>query len=59
MRVFVDPETCTGCGLCADQCPEVFRLDGDVAVGGDVPADQVDCARQMIAECPAEAISEE
>ena len=24
----IDPDLCTGCGLCVDQCPmDVFRLD--------------------------------
>ena len=30
--VYVDQNECTGCNLCVDTCPEVFRMtDNDVA----------------------------
>ena len=29
MKVVVDQSLCTGCGLCADACPEVFELRDD------------------------------
>ena len=59
MKVRVDTELCTGCGLCADSCPEIFELDNDYAtVKVDVvPEDQEDCARQAVEDCPVEAIS--
>ena len=28
MKVSVDPELCTGCGICEVVCPEVFRMNG-------------------------------
>ena len=31
MKAKVNPELCTGCGLCVETCPEVFEMDGDKA----------------------------
>jgi len=58
MRAVVDEDECTGCGLCADTCPDVFEMEDDVAkVKGDtVPADSEECAQQAADDCPSEAI---
>jgi ferredoxin len=32
MRVTVDEESCIGCELCAETCPEVFEMADDKAV---------------------------
>ena len=32
VKVKVDPDECTGCALCVDMCPEVFKMLGDLAV---------------------------
>ena len=32
MKAVVDKETCTGCGLCEQTCPEVFKMEDDKAV---------------------------
>lgn len=59
MKATVDQDTCTGCGLCSDTCPEVFELDGDVARAkvDAVPADAEDACREAMEGCPVEAIS--
>ncbi len=60
MKAIVNVDTCTGCGLCADTCPEVFELnDKDVAVvkASPVPAGAEDACREAAEGCPVEAIS--
>ncbi len=56
MKAVVDPDLCTGCELCADACPQVFHMEGDVAVGGDVKAEDEDAARLAAEDCPSSAI---
>jgi len=57
MKVKVNDE-CTGCELCVDTCPEVFEMQGDVAVAkvSEVPADQEDAVQEAADACPVEAI---
>ena len=59
MNVKVDTDICTGCGLCADTCPEVFDIDEDVAVTkvDSVPPEAEDLCQDAVEGCPVEAIS--
>ena len=54
MKATVDPDLCTGCGLCVDVCPEVFELEGEVAtvLVDEVPADVEDTAQEAVESCP-------
>lgn len=58
MRAIVDTDACTGCGLCTDICPDVFELEGDVAVvrADPVPAGMEDSAQEAADSCPVDAI---
>jgi len=58
VKVKVDPDLCTGCGLCEDTCPDIFEMGDDTATVKveTVPEDLEDCARQAAEDCPAEAI---
>lgn len=55
-KVTIDPELCTGCGLCSDTCPTVFELgEDDIAVVIDTECDDCDL-KQVADDCPSEAI---
>ena len=59
MKVSVDADECTGCGLCEDNCPEVFELRDDIAVVkvDPVPPDAEETAREAAEGCPVDAIT--
>ena len=60
MRAIVDQDTCTGCELCAQTCPDVYSMTDDgkaVAITSEVPANLEDSAREAAEGCPVEAIS--
>ncbi len=59
MKAVVDTDTCTGCELCVSEVPDVFKMDGDVAVAidGEVPSDLEQAVREAAEDCPVEAIS--
>ena len=58
MKVRVDADLCTGCGLCADICPEVLEIQDDISVVlvEEVPEEQADVVREAAEDCPVEAI---
>ncbi len=59
MKAKVDPDLCTGCGLCVDTCPEVFKMDDSVAgvIVEKVPEKSWNTCREAADNCPVEAIS--
>ena len=62
MRAFVDKDTCIGCGLCPDICPEVFEMDDDgKAISKDIEleGDVLDAAKDAEEQCPVIAIKVE
>jgi len=61
MRAIVDADLCTGCGLCTEICPEVFDLQGDVAVviTDPVPVDVEGKVIEAVESCPVIAIRAE
>jgi ferredoxin len=59
MRAFVDKETCIGCGLCPDICPEVFHMEDDgLAASKDMElsGDVLESAKEAEEQCPVIAI---
>lgn len=59
MRVYVDPDLCSGCGPCIDTCPEVFDLNEDgmaFSKVDEVPEEYFDTCKEAADSCPSEAI---
>jgi ferredoxin len=58
MKAIVDEETCIGCGLCVETCPEVFEMVDDKArtKADEVPEEFADTCREAAEDCPVEAI---
>jgi len=58
MKVVVDEETCIGCGLCEETCPEVFEMKDDKArvKADEVPENVANACHETAENCPAEAI---
>ncbi len=59
MKGYVDKDTCIGCGICPDVCPEIFKMDDDgKAVAGkeEIPEDIIDNALDAESQCPVDAI---
>jgi ferredoxin len=59
MKATVDKESCTGCELCTEICPEVFKMDDGVAVAytAPVPSANENTAQKAADECPVSCIS--
>ena len=57
MKVRIE-DTCTGCGLCIDTCPEVFKMGSELAevIAELVPANCEDSVLIAAEDCPVEAI---
>lgn len=56
-KVVVDAATCVGCGLCEQNCPEVFEVKED----GIAHVKAQECAscdlKEVADQCPVNAIS--
>ena len=58
MQVRVDEETCVEDETCVEICPEIFEMNGDVAVAKmeEVPEELEEKCREAAESCPVEAI---
>jgi len=58
MKVRVDPEMCVGDETCVEICPEIFEMEGDVAVAKmeEVPEELEGKCKEAAESCPVEAI---
>ena len=56
-KIEIDDSLCTGCGLCASNCPEVFEISDD-NIAHVIDANSVTCNFKEAAEqCPVNAIN--
>ena len=58
MRVRIDQEACVGDETCVSICPEIFKMEDDVAATTmeEVPPDLQESCREAADACPVEAI---
>jgi len=60
MEVRIDEELCTGCGLCEETCPDIFKMDEDkdiaILVKTDYDEYDEECIQEAVESCPSEAI---
>lgn len=51
-------DTCVGCELCVDICPEVFEMGDEYAeiIADPVPAEQEELTQKAADDCPVDAI---
>jgi ferredoxin len=58
VKVRIDEELCSACGVCEETCPEVFEQEDEIAkVKVDVvPPEAEESCREAAEECPTEAI---
>ena len=58
MKVSINKEDCVGCGLCTDDCPDVFEMLEDVAAVKveEVPENLVNAVKEAAENCPVDAI---
>lgn len=61
MKVMIDRSGCIGCGLCAQTCPEVFRMadDGLAEVYAAPTQDTAGAAAEAAGSCPVSVIHTE
>ena len=60
MKVYVDKDTCIGCGLCPSICPECFEIEDDGKAGfivDEAPSGSEDEVKEAAESCPVSAIS--
>ncbi len=58
MKVRVDEEACVGDETCAEICPEIFEMQGDLAVAKmeEVPEEFEGACKEAAESCPVDAI---
>lgn len=58
MRVKIIEDTCIGCGVCPEMCPDLFEMDGAIAkVKTEAVPEKLEAECTEAAEsCPVEAI---
>ncbi len=61
LKVEVDQDLCISCGLCVDECPDVFQWNDAGKVeeqSKEVPKDKQAQVKSALESCPTDAIKE-
>jgi len=56
VKVTVNKETCIGCGICVQVCPEVFELGEDGKARVKVEETDASCVQDAASSCPTQSI---
>lgn len=60
MEVRIDEDLCTGCGLCEETCPDIFKMNDDKDIAEVIKTDydeyDEECIQEAVESCPSEAI---
>jgi ferredoxin len=60
MKAKVNKDTCIGCGLCADICPAVFKMNDEgiaIVIVDEIPDAELANAKDAKDQCASEAIT--
>ncbi len=60
MKATVNQDTCIGCGMCIDICPEIFKYndeDKSESILEEIPDNLKSKANEAAEICPVEAIN--
>lgn len=58
-KVSVDTSTCVGCGLCEQNCPEVFKVESDGIAHVKNQGCKLHNMQEIAEQCPVMAIKVE
>lgn len=56
-KIVIDDSLCTGCGLCAANCPDCFEIGDDNLAHAIANACSSCDIKEIIDQCPVSAIS--
>ena len=55
-KVIIDEAACVGCGLCEQNCPEVFEIHGDGIAHVKAHVCEQHNLEEVAQQCPVQAI---